>query len=56
MRTSADAIVIQRVQGPKPSFGEMLDEIQKSVKKAGITPKDVEDAIRWARRTKNKKQ
>ena len=34
----------------------MLDEIQKSVKKAGITPKDVEDAIRWARRTKNKKQ
>ena len=56
VRTSSNAIVIQRVQEPKPSFAEMLDEIQKAVKKAGITPKDVDAAIRWARRTKNKAQ
>ena len=54
VRTSSSAIVIQRVQKSKPSFGEMLDEIQKAVKKTGVTPKDVDAAIRWARRTKNK--
>lgn len=56
VRISSDAIVIQRAQHSTPAFAEMLNEFQKAVKKTKITRKDVGDAIRWARSTKNKER
>lgn len=54
VRVSSDTVVIQKTpQVAQKTFSEMLDEFQKTVKKTGITRKDVNDAVRWARRTKN---
>lgn len=35
---------------PEERFRQLCDEAQSRVERAGITPKDIEDAIRWARK------
>lgn len=57
VRLSPDSIVIQKApQISQKTFEEMLDASRRAAKAAGITRADVEKAIRWARRTKNKAQ
>lgn len=54
VRLSPDVVVIQKTPlVAEKTFSEMLDDFQKAVKKTGITRKDVDKAIRWARRTKS---
>lgn len=54
VRVSPDTVVIQKTPMSGMTFAEMLDESQRAAKAVGITRADVEKAIRWARRTKNK--
>ena len=45
-----DVVVLKALQPPKMAeFKALLDEAQRSAKKAGITPADVEAAIREVR-------
>ncbi len=49
-----DGIIFKKVHMPNPreEFEALTKDIRAHVKKRGITPKDVEDAIAWARKTK----
>ena len=44
-----DTVLIKRI-APTLSFGEMMHEMRKAAKRAGITRKDVDNAIRAARK------
>ena len=54
MRTYPGVIVVQQTPKVDLSFDDALKKIRKAVKKVGITPADVQKAIRWARRPENK--
>lgn len=50
-----DTLTIKRVSPPALSLSEMMRLAQKSARQAGITKKDVAEAIQWARRGTYKK-
>lgn len=52
---SGDTFLVKRITPSKVPFSEMLRLLRKEVKKAGITPKDVEKAIREMRAENRKK-
>ena len=57
VRISPDIVVVQKKsQEPQITFAEMLEASRRAAKAAGITRMDVEKAIQWARRTKNKRR
>ncbi len=46
-----DVVVLKALDPPNiADFGELLDRAQRSAEKAGLTPEDVERAIREVRR------
>jgi len=54
--SSGDTILLKKIHAPpKAQFEKLLKETRKQVKKAGITPKDVENAIKAVRARKRKK-
>jgi AbrB family looped-hinge helix DNA binding protein len=48
-----DVVVLKVVKPPRPEeFKKLLDEVQDAARKAGITPEDVERALRDVRAAK----
>ncbi|MFH1054469.1 MAG: AbrB/MazE/SpoVT family DNA-binding domain-containing protein [Candidatus Altiarchaeota archaeon] len=49
-----DTLVFKRIEKPavKQSFDELAADLRKGAKEAGLTRKDVADAIKWARARK----
>lgn len=50
-----DTLTIKRVSPPALSLSEMMRLMQKSARRAGITKKDIDEAVQWARRKVYKK-
>lgn len=50
-----DTLTIKRVSPPALSLSEMMRLMQKNARQAGITKRDVDDAVRRARRKTYKK-
>jgi len=45
-----DEVVLKKAMlSPEEDFNKLVAVLDKKVKKLGITDKDIEDAIRWAR-------
>lgn len=45
-----DEVVLKKaILSPEEEFNKLVAVLDKKVKKLGITDKDIEDAIRWAR-------
>lgn len=56
---SEDSIILKRVKNMKGSddlerFQQTFRSMWKTAKERGITPEDVKDAIKWARKKKRK--
>ncbi|PIN74882.1 AbrB family transcriptional regulator [Candidatus Woesearchaeota archaeon CG10_big_fil_rev_8_21_14_0_10_37_12] len=52
---SGDTILLKKIHAPpKEQFERLLRETRKHVKESGITPQDVEDAIKRVRARKKK--
>jgi AbrB family looped-hinge helix DNA binding protein len=48
-----DVIVLKALKPPRPEeFAKLLDEVQEAARQAGITPEDVERALREVRAEK----
>lgn len=48
-----DVIVLKALKPPRPEeFKELLDEVREAARKAGITPEDVQRALREVRAEK----
>lgn len=50
-KEQGEEVVLKKVKlSPEEEFNQLVEVLDKKVKKLGITDKDIEEAIKWARK------